>query len=201
MPATVTAFETHPTSIGGLRVVQTKQVVDERGAVCEMYRESVFASIGESALAAPRQVNLTSSRLGAIRGLHGEAMTKLVGVAAGRGFGAYLDVRTNSASRGTLLTLALEPGRQVIVPSGVCNGFQALSEGCLYLYCFDAEWVPGMPGVAVNPLDPELAIAWPIPVDKADRTLISEKDAALPNFADLAPGQTPGAARLERKMQ
>ncbi len=198
MPATVTAFETHPTSIDGLRVVQTKQVVDERGAVREIYRESVFASSGDGSLAAPRQVNLTSTCRGAIRGLHGEAMTKLVGVVAGRGFGAYLDVRTDSASRGTLLTLTLEPGRQVLVPNGVCNGFQALSDGCLYLYCFDAEWVSGMPGVAVNPLDPDLAIAWPIPVDKADRALVSEKDAALPNLADIAREQASGAVRLER---
>ena len=52
---------------------------------------------------------------------------------------------------------------QVLVPPGVCNGFQAISDpGCQYLYCFDAEWAPGMAGVAVTPLDPELHIDWPI---------------------------------------
>jgi len=185
MPATVTEFAEQETSIDGLRIIRTKLVDDERGTVREMYRQSSFPTNGPGSLAGIRQVNLTSSRRGAIRGLHGEAMTKLVGVAAGRGFGAYLDARPGSASFGQLLTLELEAGAQVLVPSGVCNGFQALVDGCLYLYCFDAEWVPAMPGVAVNPLDPALAIAWPLAIDSSDRSLLSEKDARLPNFADL----------------
>ena len=48
--------------------------------------------------------------------------------------------------------------REVLVPAGVCNGFQALADATQYLYCFDAEWVPGMSGVAVHPLDPALGI-------------------------------------------
>lgn len=193
MPATVTDFAHHPTSIDGLLVVQTKQVEDERGTVREMFRRSVFEVLGAGPVAAPLQVNLTTSHLGTIRGLHGEDMTKLVGVAGGRGFGAYLDVRPASASFGTLVTLELAPGTQVLVPSGVCNGFQALVEGCLYLYCFDAEWSPTMKGVAVNPLDPALAIAWPVDIDTSDRSLISEKDVTLPNFGDL--GLTPAPVR------
>ena len=181
MPAIVTDFEERSTPIGGLLVIRTKHVDDERGTVRELYRRSTF----QDSISAPRQVNLTSSRLGAIRGLHGEDMTKLVGLAAGAGFGAYLDVRPASASFGALVTLDLEPGTQVLVPSGVCNGFQACSDDCLYLYCFDSEWEPAMPGVAVNPLDPDLAIAWPIAIDPADRSLISEKDATLPTFAEL----------------
>jgi dTDP-4-dehydrorhamnose 3,5-epimerase len=189
MPTVVTEFEHHPTSIDGLLVVRTKQVDDERGTVREIFRQSVFRRLGEGSIAASRQVNLTSSRRGAIRGLHGEDMTKLVGVASGQIFGAYLDTRPASATFGTLLTLELERGTQVLVPSGVCNGFQSLVENSLYLYCFDAEWEPGMAGVAVNPLDPDLAIAWPLPIDRSDRSLISEKDISLPSFADL--GLTP----------
>jgi dTDP-4-dehydrorhamnose 3,5-epimerase-like enzyme len=41
-----------------------------------------------------------------------------------------------------------------------------------------------MPGASVNPLDPGLAIAWPIAIDAADRSLLSEKDAQLPMFHD-----------------
>lgn len=189
MPVTVTDFEQSSTAIEGLLVLRTKQVGDEHGTVRELYRESVFRPLGAGA-GVPRQVNLTSSRLGAVRGLHGEDMTKLVGVAAGCCFGAYLDVRAGSGSFGKLVTVELEPGTQVLVPRGVCNGFQAMTDGCLYLYCFDAEWAPGMPGVAVNPLDPALGIAWPLPVDASDRSLISEKDAGLPAFADLdLPGE------------
>jgi dTDP-4-dehydrorhamnose 3,5-epimerase len=42
-----------------------------------------------------------------------------------------------------------------------------------------------MAGVAVNPLDPDLAIAWPIPVDPSDPSVVSAKDASAPRFADL----------------
>jgi dTDP-4-dehydrorhamnose 3,5-epimerase len=194
-PTTVTDFDQRPTSIEGLLLIVTKHVEDERGTVREIYRESVFSGLGEGSIQASRQVNLTSSRRGTIRGLHGENMTKLVGLAAGVAFGAYLDARPRSGSFGTLLTLELEPGMQVVVPSGVCNGFQALTDGCLYLYCFDAEWAPRMSGVAVNPLDPDLAIAWPLAIDPADRSLISEKDASLPNFKHLGVAEEPAGRR------
>jgi dTDP-4-dehydrorhamnose 3,5-epimerase len=190
-PTEITEFSHESTAIEGLFLVQVKQVDEDRGTVREIFRDSVLRSVGRVGRAWPgevRQVNLTSSRYGVIRGLHGEAMTKLVGVAAGHAFGAYLDARATSSSYGTLVTLDLAPGRQVLVPSGVCNGFQAVStEGCLYLYCFDSEWSPDMVGVAVNPLDPALGIEWPVTIDPDDRSLLSAKDAQAPNFADL-PG-------------
>jgi dTDP-4-dehydrorhamnose 3,5-epimerase len=187
MSTKITEFGLGPTAIDGLLVIRTKHVEDERGTVREIYRESVFGDLPEGSILPVRQVNLTSTRRGAIRGLHGEDATKLIGLAAGRALGAYLDTRALSASFGTLLTLELEPGTQVLVPSGVCNGFQALTDDCLYLYCFDTEWQGAMRGVAVNPLDPGLAIPWPLMIDRTDRSLLSEKDALLPNFADLSP--------------
>ncbi len=58
------------------------------------------------------------------------------------------------------------------------NGFQSIRKGTTqYLYCFDTEWVLGMPGYSVNPLDPELNIHWPILVSESDHDLISRKDA------------------------
>jgi dTDP-4-dehydrorhamnose 3,5-epimerase len=190
-PTTVSDFDQRPTSIDGLTLIGTKHVGDARGIVREIYRESVFSGLGEGSIQRARQVNLTTSHRGAIRGLHGEDMTKLVGLAAGSAFGAYLDTRPHSRSFGTVLALELGPGMQVVVPSGVCNGFQAMTEGCMYLYCFDAEWAPVMSGVAVNPLDPDLAIPWPLTIDPADRSLISEKDASLPNFSELGLTEQP----------
>jgi dTDP-4-dehydrorhamnose 3,5-epimerase len=102
-------------------------------------------------------------------------------VAAGEAFGAYVDARPDSPTRGVVETVELTAGQQVLVPRGVCNGFQSLGTApTQYLYCFDVEWVPGMAGVAVNPLDPALGIAWPLPVDVANPAIISAKDAAAP---------------------
>jgi dTDP-4-dehydrorhamnose 3,5-epimerase len=118
--------------------------------------------------------------------MHGEPMTKLVGVASGTAHGVYLDARPASPTRGTIVTLPLEVGMQMLVPPGVCNGFQATTEeGCEYIYCFDGEWTPAIAGIAVNPLDPALGINWPIPVDVTDPATISAKDATAPLFADL----------------
>ena len=77
----------------------------------------------------------------------------------------------------------LEPGVQVLVPSGVANGFQALLAGTQYAYCFDREWSPTMPGVAFNPLDPLVADRWPLEFDAADPRYLSTKDRDAPAFA------------------
>ncbi len=182
---TLIPFESSPTDIDGLAVITPKQVFDERGGVRELFRQGTYAALATAALTRCAQVNLTETRPGAIRGLHGETMTKLVGVVAGEAFGAYVDARSGSASFGRVVTVPLRLGLQVLVPPGVLNGMQAGPSGCQYLYCFDEEWRPDMPGVAANPLDEGLAIAWPIAVDPADRSLLSERDASLPPFSSL----------------
>jgi dTDP-4-dehydrorhamnose 3,5-epimerase len=175
----ITPLSVEPSDIDGLVVITMKQVEDERGMIREFYRESAWVEAGLPSLGPWLQVNLTESRAGALRGLHGEAMHKLVAVASGEAFGAYVDLRPESPTYRAVVTVDLVAGRQVLVPQGVCNGFQSLTP-TQYLYCFDAEWVPGMAGTAANPLDPALAIAWPLPVDTEDRTLISAKDVSLP---------------------
>ena len=177
-------FSASPTTIAGLFVIQMKEVRDERGVVREFYRESAFAAAGLPSLGPWLQVNLTESKRGAIRGLHGEDMFKLVAIVAGEAFGAYVDVRPDSPSCGVVEAFPLRKGTQVLVPRGVCNGFQSVSRGpTQYLYTFDHEWAPGMAGAAVHPLDPALAIPWPLPVDADDAAQLSAKDRGLPPLA------------------
>jgi dTDP-4-dehydrorhamnose 3,5-epimerase len=173
---TVVEMSAEATDIEGLHVLTMKQVTDERGTVREFYRESAFVDAGLASLGPWLQVNLTDTRTGAIRGMHGEEMTKLVAVAAGRAHGAYVDTRPGSATRGVVVEVDLVVGTQVLVPAGVANGFQTLQDGTQYLYCFDAEWVPGMAGTSLTPLDPELGIRWPLPVDPDDPAQLSVKD-------------------------
>jgi dTDP-4-dehydrorhamnose 3,5-epimerase len=182
----IVPFATRSTAIDDLSVITMKQVTDDRGTVREFYRESAFREAGLPSLGPWVQVNVTETGHGAIRGLHGEDMYKLVAVVAGEAFGAYVDTRKDSPSFGETVTVRLVPGTQVLVPKGVCNGFQSVSaEPTQYLYCFDAEWVPGMAGTAVNPLDPALGIEWPVPVDTADPAQLSAKDAGLPKLDEL----------------
>jgi dTDP-4-dehydrorhamnose 3,5-epimerase len=169
------------TAIDGLMLITMKQIDDGRGVVREFYRASAWAEAGLPSLGPWLQVNVTESHTGVIRGLHGEDMHKLVAVAAGQAFGAYVDGRPESATFGQVVTTELAAGHQVLVPRGVCNGFQSVTR-TQYLYCFDAEWQPGMAGTAVHPLDPELGIKWPLPVDVEDPSQLSAKDAAQPPF-------------------
>lgn len=185
MSVEIVDFDTRPGSIDGLWIVTVKQVTDARGAIREVFRRSAFESVGLSYLAID-QINLTQSRIGTIRGMHAEAMNKLLTVAVGAAFGAYVDLRVGSPTFGRVETVDLRPGIQVFVPSGVANGFQALVDGTQYLYCFDREWQPGMAGQACNPLDPELAIPWPLAIDADDLSQLSAKDREAPLFSDLS---------------
>jgi dTDP-4-dehydrorhamnose 3,5-epimerase len=191
MAVTIVDFTAATSAIDGLFVITMKQVTDERGTVREFYRESAFVDAGLPSLGPWVQVNATETRQGGIRGLHAEDMNKLVAVVAGEAHGAYVDLRDGSATKGQVVTVTLRPGTQVLVPSGVANGFQATAPGVTqYLYCFDQEWAPGMSGRACTPLDPALGIAWPIPVDADDRAQVSEKDLNAPLLADLDGAQT-----------
>ena len=178
-------FAVRSTEIPGLHLLTMKQVTDRRGTVREFYRESSFVEAGLPSLGPWVQVNVTETRAGALRGMHGEAMHKLVAVAAGEVFGAYVDARPEAETFGTVVTERLTPGMQVLVPPGVCNGFQAIGDGAQYLYCFDTEWSPDMEGVAFTPFDPDLGIEWPVPVDHDDPALVSAKDRGAPRLAAL----------------
>lgn len=182
-PPTITPFEVQPTDIEGLYIITMKQITEDRGVIRELFRGSAFTEAGVATFGEWKQINATESKQAVVRGMHGEEMTKLVSVVSGKALGAYVDIRSGSKTRGKVVTIELEPGKQVLVPKGVCNGFQSVSGGVSqYLYCFDQEWVMGMKGYSVNPLDPELGITWPIPVTAEDEAFISRKDAAAPSL-------------------
>jgi dTDP-4-dehydrorhamnose 3,5-epimerase len=183
--AEIVDFEARHGSIEGMWIVTVKQVTDARGTIREVFRRSAFEAIGLAHVDL-NQINLTESRLGTVRGMHAEAMTKLLTVVSGAAFGAYVDLRPQSPTFGRVDTVDLRPGTQVLVPSGVANGFQALVDGTQYLYCFDREWQPGMVGQACNPLDPALGIRWPLPIDADDPSQLSVKDRNALLFSELS---------------
>ena len=177
-------FEANDSNIEGLKIISVKMVTDDRGTVRELFRGSVYSEVLPDTVTGWKQINLTRTKKGAVRGLHGEAMSKLVTVAYGSVFGVYVDTRPDSKTFGAVQTVHITPGVQVFVPQGVCNGFQAL-EDTEYLYFFDNEWMPGMSGTALCPLDPELDIKWPIQIDISDLNQISEKDSKAPTLKEL----------------
>src|SRR5688500_17062978 len=128
----VTPLAVETSAIDGLFIITMKQVEDDRGVVREFYRESSWLEAGLPSLGPWVQVNITESHKAVVRGLHGEAMNKVVAVVAGEAFGAYVDTRPGSGTYGKVATVPLAVGTQVLVPNGVCNGFQSLGDGTQY---------------------------------------------------------------------
>ena len=178
-------FGTRLGTIDGLVIVTMKQVSDDRGTVRELFRRSTFEAAG-IVLDRIEQVNITHTRKRAVRGMHAESMTKLVTVAHGRAHGMYVDTRRDSSTFGVVEEVDLTNGVQVVVPSGVANGFQALTAPAQYAYCFDREWSPGMPGLGFSPLDPIVADRWPLPFDPSDPRYLSLKDRDAPSFSAVS---------------
>jgi dTDP-4-dehydrorhamnose 3,5-epimerase len=180
----MTEFKTEKTSLEGLYKVQFKVIPDERGSVMEFYRQSEFEAAGLPSLGERPQVNAPLSVKGALRGVHAEHAHKLVSVAAGKVFAAIVDLRKESPTAGKWESFELARGQGLFVSKGLGNSFQSISdEPSLYLYYFEKEWNPGMPGVACNPLDPYLAIKWPIP--EGQGMIISDKDRNNPSLKEI----------------
>jgi dTDP-4-dehydrorhamnose 3,5-epimerase len=173
-----------PTSIEGLWTLDLKIIPDERGSVMEFYRQSEFEALGLPSLGERPQVNAPFTNKGAVRGIHAEYAHKFVAVASGRVYAVIVDLRPDSPTAGKWEGFTLERGKGLFVSKGLGNSFQSTSdEPSVYLYYFEQEWLPGMPGVACNPLDPDLAIDWPIP--EGDGMLLSEKDRSNPSFKTI----------------
>lgn len=179
-----TTFETSKTEIEGLYTVKFKVFEDDRGSVMEFYRQSDFEATGLPTLGERPQVNAPLSVKGAVRGIHAEYAHKLVSVAAGKIYAVIVDLRKDSPTAGKWLGFELSRGEGLFVSRGLGNSFQSTSdEPSVYLYYFEQEWRPDMPGVACNPLDAELDIKWPIGKDEG--MIISEKDTQNPSLKEV----------------
>ena len=115
-------FVVNDSNIDGLKIISAKMSTDDRGTVRELFRGSIYSEVLPETVTGWKQINLTKTKKGAVRGLHGEAMSKLVTVAYGAVFGAYVDTRPDSKTFGAVQTVHITPGVQVFVPQGVRSG-------------------------------------------------------------------------------
>jgi len=177
MQATKTKFD-------GLWQIQFKVIADPRGSVMEFYRQSEFDALGLPSLNERPQANAPLTNKGGVRGIHAESAHKLVSVANGKVYAVIVDLRKDSVTAGQWQGFELERGQGLFVSKGLGNSFQSISnEPSIYLYYFEKEWAPGMPGAACNPLDPDLAIDWPIAENNG--MIISDKDRTNPSLKEV----------------
>jgi dTDP-4-dehydrorhamnose 3,5-epimerase len=127
-----------------------------------------------------------NARRGTLRGLHWQAAphleAKLVQCTRGAVFDVAVDIRSRSPTRGQWHAVELSAKNRHIlyIPKGFAHGFQTLTDDAELLYHISEAFRPEYArGVRWN--DPTFAIAWPV----IDDRILSERDTALPLFAEL----------------
>jgi dTDP-4-dehydrorhamnose 3,5-epimerase len=172
-----------PLTVEGAFEVTPVQHSDPRGTFLEWYRfDTLAAAVGHPLDLA--QANLSVSARDVVRGIHfadvppGQA--KYVICMAGAVLDVVVDLRVGSPTFGQWESVRLddEKRRAVYLAEGLGHGFCALSERATVAYLCSSTYRPGHEH-GINPLDPELGIAWP-----AAAPLLSAKDAAAPTFAE-----------------
>lgn len=173
----------HATAIPGLLVIDLQVHGDARGWFKENWQREKMTALGLPDFG-PVQNNVSfNPQVGVTRGIHAEPWDKLVSVATGRAFGAWVDLR-EGPSFGAVATIELGPETAVFVPRGVANSYQTLEPATAYSYLVNDHWSPQARAsyTYVNLADPQLAIAWPIPLAECE---ISDADRRHPLLADV----------------
>ncbi len=184
--ATTTEFTATPTPIPGLLVFNISLMGDERGYFQEKYEHAKLVAAGLPKDFVQFQTNITYSKQpGVTRGAHAEPWEKYVSVVSGRVYFVGVDLRAGKTF-GTSFGVEVTPEVAVYVPQGVAAAYQVLEPDAYYIYSINRERTPELLAEAryVNVADPALKITWPIPLDRA---MLSEKDRALPNLAEVKP--------------
>jgi dTDP-4-dehydrorhamnose 3,5-epimerase/reductase len=173
------------TPISGLLIITLDIRADNRGWFKENWQRQKMADLGLPDFA-PVQNNVSfNNRVGATRGIHAEPWDKLVSLATGRIFGAWVDLRQGEGF-GRCFTTEMGPETAIFVPRGVGNAFQTLAEHTAYSYLVNDHWSPAAREsyTFVNLADETLAINWPIPLEQAE---LSAADKTHPRLADVRP--------------
>jgi len=162
--------------LAGLKIVERKVLNDGRGSFSRLFCAEELASVGWMSKVA--QINHSrTARTGTVRGMHFQlpphAEVKLVSCLRGRVWDVVVDLRMGSD---TLFhwhaeELSADNRRALLIPEGFAHGFQTLTDDVELLYCHSAPYREASQG-ALNPLDPELAIRWPLEI-----TVMSDDDA------------------------
>lgn len=175
-------FTVENSALAEVKIIRGKRFADERGYFSESFKESDFLEIGLPPFV---QDNISESKIGVIRGMHWQAppftQGKLVTVLHGSILDVAVDVRRESSTFGKHVAVELNSSESIYlwVPEGFAHGFQATSAMTKVLYKVTSYWFKDAEK-AINPLDPQLAIKWPI-----DTPIVSEKDENAPFFNDL----------------
>ncbi len=171
-------FQINRLKIADVLLVTPLVFSDNRGSFTELFKESEFLS-GELP-ASFKQVNLSASQHGVLRGLHYQlppkAQSKLITAISGEIFDVAVDIRRQSPTYGQWVgeKISSLDHKMIFVPAGFAHGFCVLSREAQVVYFCSDEYAPEFErGLIWN--DPALAISWPV-----KKPILSEKDKTYP---------------------
>lgn len=171
----------------GLVRVQRQPLQDTRGLFERMFCAHELAAAGWTQPIAQINHSVTYQR-GSVRGLHFQcpphAEMKLVSCLRGEVWDVAVDLRASSPTFLQWHAERLSPDNAsaLLIPPGFAHGFQALADDTELLYLHSCAYAPGSEA-GLNPLDPRLALPWPLPVGE-----MSERDRSHALLTDKFEG-------------
>jgi len=170
-----------PLGIGNSGVFKSEVHNDSRGYFSEWFQISDFnKAMGEPFTVA--QSNLSLSRKGVLRGVHGSSakggQSKILTCLSGSIFDVLVDLRPSSQTVGQWVGINLEAGdgQTIYIPSGMGRAFMALQDNTVVSYLLSSIYSPD-DEFSINPLDQELKIVWP-----SHHLILSKKDQSAQSF-------------------
>ena len=173
--------------ITGVWLAQFPSHHDERGVFREWFKdEELMKSLGRSFDV--QQANLSCSAIGVIRGIHyslsEKGQGKCITCVTGSIWDVVVDIRPSSPTFKKWIGIELNGvnGDALFVSEGLGHGFQALQDNSVVAYLLTSKYSQS-DEYALNPLDPELGISWPIASH-----VLSTKDSDALSFRDQLGG-------------
>lgn len=173
-----------PCDLPGVILIRHPVRTDARGSFAKLFHPDDLG-LGSGQAFPVRESFISWSESGVLRGMHFQsppfAHDKAVTCLAGEVLDVVLDLRRSSPTYGRSVAFHLEGATPatVWIPAGCAHGFAVLGQDrALMHYAVSAEHSPANDlGVRWD----SFGFAWPAGVAK----VISERDQALPRFADL----------------
>ena len=183
-------MEITETKLQGVLVFTPRRFGDNRGYFMETFSLRKYFPDATHAPDFVQDNESFSAAQYTVRGLHYQApphaQDKLVRVIKGSVFDVAVDIREGSPTYGLWVgeTLSADNMKQLLVPKGFLHGFMTLEPDTLVAYKV-SDYYDGASDGAVRWDSPSLGIKWQ---GEASKAVLSDKDAAAPDFADF---QTP----------
>ena len=178
-------FDFRETRICGLTMISPFYAQDNRGYFMKIFEKDIWQKNG--ILVLPQEELLSCSQKGVIRGLHFQkrySQDKLVRVLSGSVYDVAVDLRKDSPTFGQWqgFYLSAENHQMLYIPKGFAHGFLALEDNTLFSYLCGDRYDPESDG-GIRWDDPDVGVEWPL--DHVGDVIVSDKDRALPSFADF----------------